>query len=68
MMLFAGAVFLMVLAVLALYLYQSGVFNTSYRRTFRFAFYVLLIFLGVTFGIGLFQLSNEVHDMTAGRP
>ena len=68
MMLFVGAVFLMVSVVLALYMFQSGVFNTSYMRAFRFAFYVLLLVFGLTVGIGLFQLSNEVYDKTAGTP
>jgi hypothetical protein len=68
MMLFVAAVFLMVSVVLALYLYQSGVFDTSYLRAFRFALYVLLVFFGLIVGVGLFQLSNEVYDKTAGTP
>jgi hypothetical protein len=68
MMLFVAAVFLMISMVLALYLFQSGVFNTSYMRAFRFAFYVLLVVFGLTVRMGLFQLSNEVYDKTAGTP
>ena len=50
-----AAMFLLVLVELSLYLYVSGVFHTSYLRSFRFAFYILLLFFALTVGIGLIQ-------------
>ena len=46
---------MLLLLELALYLYVSGVFHTSYQRSFRFAFYILLLFFALTVGIGLIQ-------------
>ena len=37
-MILVAAMFLLTLVGLALYLYVSGVFHTSYLRSFRFAF------------------------------
>ena len=64
MMFFIVAMFMMVLGVLTFHLYLSSVFNTSHRA-FRFAFYVLLVFLGPTIVVGLFQVSNSGYETVA---
>ena len=53
MMILVAAMFLLALVELSLYLYVSGVFHTSYLRSFRFAFSILLLFFALTVGIGL---------------
>lgn len=53
MILTTTTIFLHVLVSLAIYLYMSGVFNTSYLRAFQFAFYILLIFFALTIGMGV---------------
>ena len=53
MMILVAAMFLLVLVELSLYLYVSGVFHTSYLRSFQFAFSILLLFFALTVGIGL---------------
>jgi hypothetical protein len=53
MVILTTAIFLHVLVSLSVYLYVSGVFNTSYLRAFQFAFYILLIFFALTIGIGI---------------
>ena len=55
MMILVAAMFLLVLIVVALYLYVSGVFHKSYLRSFRFAFYILLLLFALTVGVGLIQ-------------
>ena len=55
MMYLVAAMFLLVLVELALYLYVSGVFHTSYLRAFQFAFYSLLLLFALTVVIGLIQ-------------
>jgi uncharacterized membrane protein YqjE len=67
MMFFVAAMFLLTLVVLALYLYVSGVFNTSYRRAFQFAFCILLVFFALTIGIGI-QHSYQGYDLPATTP
>ncbi len=68
MMFVVAAMFLLALVVVALYLYVSGVFNPSYLGAFRFAFYILLVILALTAGIGLQQLPYEGYDQTASTP
>lgn len=42
-MILVAAMFLLALVSLALYIYVSGVFHTSYLRPSRFAFYILSV-------------------------
>lgn len=62
------AMFLLALLVVALYLYVSGVFNTSSLGAFRLVFYILLAVFALTVVIGLIQLSYEGYDQTASTP
>jgi hypothetical protein len=61
------AMFLLALVLLALYLYVSGVFNTSYLRAFQFAFYILMVCFALTIGIGS-QHFYEGSDCPATTP
>jgi hypothetical protein len=63
-MILVAGMFLLTLIVLALYLYVSGVFNTSYRRAFQFVFYILLVLFALTIGIGI-QHSYQGYDLPA---
>jgi hypothetical protein len=65
MMFLVAAMFLLTLAVLALYLYVSGVFTN--RRAFQFAFCILLVFFALTIGIGI-QHSYQGYDLPATTP
>ena len=67
MMILVTGMFLLALVLLALYLYVSGVFDTSSLRTFQFAFYILLVFFALTIGIGI-QHSYEGYDRPATAP
>ena len=67
MMILVTAMFLLVLVLLTLYLYVSGVFNRSYLRAFQFAFYILLVCFAVTIGIGI-QHFYEGSDSPATTP
>jgi hypothetical protein len=51
----------------ALYLYVSGVFNTSYLRVFQVAFSILLVIFALTIGIGI-QHFYEGYDRPATTP
>ena len=51
MMILVTAMFLLPLALVAIYLYVSGVFTN--RSAFRFFFYVLLASFALTIGIGI---------------
>ena len=55
MMILVAAMLQLLLVELALYLYVSGVFHTSYQRSYRFAFYILVLSFALTVGIGLIQ-------------
>ena len=65
MMILVTAMFLLVLVLLALYLYVSGVFTN--RRAFQFTFCILLAFFALTIGIGI-QLSSQGYDLPATTP
>ena len=54
------------LVVLALYVF--GVFSTPYLEAFRFAFYLLLVVLVLTVGIGLMNHPFEGYNPTARTP
>jgi hypothetical protein len=59
MMILVTAMFLLVLVLLTLYLYVSGVFNRSYLRAFQFAFYILLVCFALTIGIQHFYEGSD---------
>ena len=61
MMILVAATFLLVVVVLALYLYVSGLFTN--RRAFQFGFYILLAFFALTIGIGIY--SCQGYDLPA---
>ena len=65
MMILVTAMFLLVLV--SLYLYVHGVFNTSYRRTFQFAFYILSASFALTIGIGI-QHFYQGYDLALTTP
>ena len=67
MMILVAAMFLLALVLVSLYLYVHGVFNTSYRRAFQFAFYILLVCFALTIGIGI-QHSYPGYDRPATTP
>jgi NhaP-type Na+/H+ and K+/H+ antiporter len=64
MMILVTAMFLLVLVLLALYLYVSGVFTN--RRAFQFGFSILLVFFALTIGIGIH--SYRGYDLPATTP
>jgi NhaP-type Na+/H+ and K+/H+ antiporter len=64
MMILVTAMFLLVLVLLALYLYVSGVFTN--RRAFQFGFSILLVFFALTIGIGIH--SYQGYDLPATTP
>ena len=61
-----AAVLFVALIVVALYVF--GWFSTPYVEAFRFAFYLLLVLLILTVGIGLYQHPYEGYDPTARTP
>lgn len=61
-----AAVLLALLIVLALYVF--GVFSTPYLEAVRFAFYLLLVLLAITVGIGIMDHPNEGYDPTVRTP
>lgn len=65
MMILVTAMFLLVLVLIALYLYVSGVFTN--RRAFQFGFSILLVFFALTIGIGT-QHFYEDYDCPATTP
>jgi hypothetical protein len=67
MLILIATMFLLVLVLLALYLYVSGVFNTSYLRAFQFAFCILMVCFALTIGIGI-QHFYEGSDSPATTP
>ena len=67
MMTFVAAMLVLVLMV-SLYLYVSGVFNRSHLGAFRFIFYLLVVLFALTVGIGLMQHPYEGYDQTAVMP
>jgi hypothetical protein len=67
MMILVTAMFLLALVLMSLYLYVHGVFNTSYRRTFQFAFYILLASFALTIGIGI-QHFYQGYDLAVTTP
>ena len=64
MMILVTAMFLLVLVLLTLYLYVSGVFTN--RRAFQFGFFILLVFFALTIGIGIH--SYQRYDLPATTP
>jgi len=65
-MTFLAAVLLFALIVSALYVF--GVFSTPYVEAFRFAFYLLLVLLILTVGIGFYQHPYDGYDPTVRTP
>ena len=61
MMILVAAMFLLVVVVLALYLYVSGLFTN--RRAFQFGFYLLLVFFALTIEIDIY--SCQGYDLSA---
>ena len=64
-MILVTALFLLLLVLIALCLYVSGVFNN--RRAFQFGFSILLVFFALTIGIGT-QHFYEDYDCPATNP
>jgi NhaP-type Na+/H+ and K+/H+ antiporter len=65
MIIFVTTMFLLVLVLLTVYLYVSGVFTN--RRAFQFGFSILLIFFALTIGIGIQHL-YQGYDLPATTP
>jgi hypothetical protein len=65
MMILVTAMFLLLLGLMALYLYVSGVFTN--RRAFRFFFYILLASFALTIGLGI-QHFYQGYDLAATTP
>lgn len=61
-----GAVLLALLIVLALYVFR--VFSTPYLEAVRFAFYLLLVLLAITVGVGIMDNPNKGYDPTVRTP
>lgn len=67
MMILVTAMFLLVLVLIALCLYVSGVFTN--RRVFQFGFSILLVFFALPIGIGIgIQHFYEDYDCPATNP
>jgi hypothetical protein len=57
---------LLLTTLIVIALYAFGVFDTPYLDAFRFAFYLVLVLLVLSFWFGSVNHPNEGYDATVG--